>query len=302
MQLLDSISIGRPVTRGPVSLFPLYTHDAPQTDYVPGPVAADTALFHIDEDDDGESVPSLTATVTGTTPVLLVEGETFKGGLQNRVLNVSVLLAPGKHQVPVACVEASRWGARSTMGRAGMRAPRRVRRVKNESVRESLQADGSHSADQGAVWASVDDEITESRANAPTQALHAAYEQAAADGDDTARAIEELARLGPLPGQAGVVVAAGGRCLTADLFDRPETLAVYWGEIVRSHMLDRPDGKAPRPSLGTALRFVRRLQHAEQTETDGVGLGREHHYRDKRVIAQGLEHDGALVHLSVVAA
>jgi len=39
---------------------------------VPGPVAADTALFQIDEEP-GALVPSLVATVTGTTPVLLVE-------------------------------------------------------------------------------------------------------------------------------------------------------------------------------------------------------------------------------------
>jgi len=301
MQLLDSISIGRPVTRGPVSLFPLYTHGARQADYVPGPVAADTALFQIDEEP-GASVASLVATVTGTTPVLLVEGETFTGGLQNRVLNVTVLLAPGTHQVPVACVEAARWGARSQMGRAGVRAPRRVRRVKNESVHEARRMHGEAVADQGAVWASVDDEIAEIHAAAPTRALHDAYAHAVAEPDDTAPAIEALVRLGPLPGQAGVVVAAGGRCLTADLFDRPETLAVYWGEILRSHLLDCPDRIAARPSLGTALRFVRRLKNAEQTESQGVGLGRERHYRDKRVVAQGLEHDDALVHLSVVAA
>ena len=119
MFTLDTISIGQPITRGPFALFPLYTHGGRGLDYVPGPVATADGLITIDEQP-GAEVPTLAAHVAGSAPVLLIEGETFVGGLQNRVLNVSVLLAPGDQELPVACVEAHRWGSRGRHDALGL--------------------------------------------------------------------------------------------------------------------------------------------------------------------------------------
>ena len=114
-------------------------------------------------------------------------------------------------------------------------------------------------------------------------------------------AAEALARTGPLPGQTGVVVAAGGRCLAAELFDRPETLQAYWRQIVTGYVHDLPAHDAAPPSVSRALRFVGRVQRAQHTAVAGVGLGTEHHWSSDRVIAHGLEWDDELVHLSVLA-
>src|SRR3954454_16350386 len=152
MQTLDTLSIGRPITRGPLALFPLYAHDRAGIDYVPGPIAAARGLIAVGEQP-GATVPTLAATISGPSPVLLIEGETFVGGLQNRVLNVSVLLAPGKQELPVSCVGARRWGSRAHMTRSDLRAPRRVRRVKNASVAREVRESGAKYADQSAVWA-----------------------------------------------------------------------------------------------------------------------------------------------------
>jgi hypothetical protein len=302
MQTLDTLSIGRPVTRGPFALFPLYTHAGRNIDYVPGPLATANGVITVDEQP-GAVVPTLAAHVSGTSPVLLIEGETFVGGLQNRILNVSVLLAPGHQELPVACVEAHRWGSRAGMARSELRAPRRVRRVKNASVANALRSTGVRHADQGAIWEQVDETLAASQADAPTASLHAAF---AADFTDESKSIrpviEELVAVGPLPDQAGVVVAAGGRCLTAELFDCHETLTAYWPTIVLASALDMPSKRAPRPSIADALRFVRRVARAQETSNPGVSLGRERHFIDAKVVAQALEYDGSLVHLSVLAA
>jgi hypothetical protein len=302
MQTLDTLSIGRPVTRGPLALFPLYTHAAHVTDYVPGPLATANGLLVVDEQP-GAAVPTLAAHVSGSAPVLLIEGETFVGGLQNRVLNVSVLLAPGDQDIPVACVEARRWGARAAMTRSEMRAPRRVRRVKNASVAAAVRSTGARYADQGAVWAQVDETLAATEADAPTASLHAAFAAVCSDEDGSIMSVvEELVALGPLREQTGVVVAAGGRCLMAELFDRSDTLAAYWPTIVCASMLDMPTTRLRRPSIGEALRFVRRVAKAQATSNPGVSLGNERHFVDTKVVAQALEHSGTLVHLSVLAA
>ena len=101
----------------------------------------------------------------------------------------------------------------------------------------------------------------------------------------------------------GVIVAIGDRCVSAELFDRPETLAAFWDEIIASIALDVPkriDG--PRPSVSRALRFLRRVLRAEVESTPGVGLGTEYRFRSERIAAQGLAVDDRLVCLSVLAA
>jgi hypothetical protein len=159
------------------------------------------------------------------------------------------------------------------------------------------------------VWRAVDDELSALRLESATSALHRAFDDLdrtiAARGaarDPIAAAVADLAGRGPLPGQTGVVVAAGGRCLAADLFDVPGTLAEYWRQIVTSHAFDLPSDGGEVPSIDRALRFVRRVRHARRTNARGVGLGTEHHYESDRIVANALQWDGSLVHLSVLAA
>lgn len=310
MNLLEALSIGRPITRGPLSLYPLYCPSNTPADYVTGPLAASRDMLLVGEADGG-IVPTLSVTNRRDEPLLLIEGETFEGGRQNRVLNVSVLLPHGVSNVPVSCVEAHRWSDDGEMHLSDHRAPRRLRRAKNRSVQHSMRAEGTRHSDQGAVWSAVEATLTARHVPSDTANLHSAFRALDAlrystdtqhSDERAAIAVSELAELGPLPTQTGVVVAAGGRCLAADLFDRPDTLTTYWREIVMSHAFDLPSQAADAPSLDRALRFVRRVMHAEHIAIPGVGIGTEHHWASDRIVANGIEWDRSLVHLSVVVA
>jgi hypothetical protein len=83
------------------------------------------------------SVPSVVAEADGVD-VLLLDGDTIVGGLQNRIVNVSIWLKAGVlTHIPVSCLEQGRWrdghdlGAGRSGGRgfgAGQRAdPRSAR-------------------------------------------------------------------------------------------------------------------------------------------------------------------------------
>ena len=70
--------------------------------------------FRITEVDAAGSVPELIAFNPLDTPVLLYDGEELLGAKQNRILNVTVLVAPkSETKIPVSCVEQGRWHARS---------------------------------------------------------------------------------------------------------------------------------------------------------------------------------------------
>ena len=103
---LETAAIGRPITRAGISFFPVYLTGNDVPEIATGPAAERV----IDELNDA-SVPDLTVTNPGKTPLLLIEGEQFIGGKQNRTVNISVLVAAGATlKIPVSCLEAGRWG------------------------------------------------------------------------------------------------------------------------------------------------------------------------------------------------
>ena len=60
------------------------------------------------------SVPELLAHNPLDASVLLYDGEELIGAKQNRILNVTVLVAAASEtRIPVSCVEEGRWRARS---------------------------------------------------------------------------------------------------------------------------------------------------------------------------------------------
>jgi hypothetical protein len=231
----------------------------------------------------------------------LVEGETVTGGQQNRVLNVSVLVPGGATiNVPVSCVEAGRWNGRSAFERGRTFAPRRVRRVKNMTVSDSVRRGGTKSSDQGAVWNSIDYELDRLKVDSSTRAIHASELLFEAD-NQLANAAQELAGIGPLPGQCGIVLGHGKRIVAAEIFATPELLAANWEALIRAALLDAPEFVEGRPSVSRALRFVTRLGTARGTRSPGVGLGEELHLETTKMVGQALVLDGAVVHASAFA-
>ena len=152
---LERAAVGRPITRLGISLFPVYLPGNDLQEITTGP---NSGL--VIEELRASKVPSLEVTNPTKRPVLIPEGEQLIGGLQDRVLNTSVLVAPSTHlDIPVSCLEQGRWGDRREFARGRAFAPRRTRRAKNASVADSIRREGSRRSDQAAVWNSIDQEL-----------------------------------------------------------------------------------------------------------------------------------------------
>ncbi|MGA1748308.1 MAG: ARPP-1 family domain-containing protein, partial [Ilumatobacteraceae bacterium] len=94
---LSKASVGSPITRAGVSIFPVYLHQA-----APGFLTGPDSRLQVTERP-GASVPTLVVTNPNGVPVLITEGETLNGGWQNRVVNVSVLVpAAAELDIPVS--------------------------------------------------------------------------------------------------------------------------------------------------------------------------------------------------------
>jgi hypothetical protein len=301
---LERAAVGVPIIRAGVSLFPVYLFQPLRRTLV----TAQRDAIEITEAE-RESVPTLTVTSAIDDPFLLVEGETLSGGLQQRTLNVSVLVPPRQRlDIPVSCVESGRWRGDRTFSGSSGHVSRRVRRAKSATVYENLRHGGSKRTDQRLVWDAVGYELsrldvasdTDNFADAD-RVLDAPVGSDRSQWSRLAQAVDDLAGSGPLPGQCGVVVAHGARVVAAEVFASPELLAGQWTAMTRAQMLDAPTRISGRPSASKALRFLRSLANGDGIEADGVGLGRERHVRTKRLIGQLLTWDDAIVHASAFA-
>jgi hypothetical protein len=227
--------------------------------------------------------------------LLLLEGSILEGGWQHRALIKSVIV-PGRAscEIPVVCVEQNRWGGSAEQSTGTKVAPVAVRVAMKGIVRDNQGNVAQSAPDQSRVWSSVASYQTRHGAQAPTASLVDIENQ-------VKRNIAAMAKIEPLPGQRGVVVAILGQPIAFELFDHPDTLEERLQGMLESYLLDAADRPYKKTSGQAARDFVLLVSKlkldAEPQERRTVRL----HSRNSRyVVAEALQHQGALVHVSCI--
>lgn len=231
--ITDAITVGEPDIVGPLAVYPLF---GPPTNLIYRAFADPGAGASITELEGGASVNDLLVHNEGDQPVLLYEGEEITGAQQNRVLDVSVLIAAGsKTRIPVSCVEQGRWDGRrhrELFRPSRQAADPRMRRLKSRRARTNAAAGLEARADQGEVWDEVQLRQHEFEAASPTAAMADIYE---AHRDRLARFREGVSRRDD---QCGSVAVIGGRIAMLDFVGRADVYAVLHDAIVEGYALD----------------------------------------------------------------
>lgn len=289
---LENAAIGSPITRLGVSFFPVYLQD----NTLPAIDTGESSGLIVSEYDVATVGALQVANPTGK-PILIVEGEHFTGGKQNRTINATVLVPAGsKLDIPVSCLEQGRWGRHRAWRRAEAFAPESIRRRKRTSVNRSFSVNRDRRSDQHAIWDDISAMMLREGVASPTGAAEE-LEETYRRHRSHRKTVEALVERGPLPGQCGMVVAHGRDVTAMDLFGAPHLLRKHWGALVRSHFIEtRPS--TGRPSATLALRRVRRLGTSTAETAPGVGLGCEHRVTGRRLTGQALVLDDALIHAS----
>ena len=108
--VLAGLTIGEPLHHHNLTLFPLLWPNSQESSYTLLQQAIEAGEAVVEEVNEAGSVPNLLLNNKGHRPVLIPEGDILMGAKQNRVVNVTVLVAPlTKFTVPVSCVEQGRW-------------------------------------------------------------------------------------------------------------------------------------------------------------------------------------------------
>jgi hypothetical protein len=146
------------------------------------------------------------------------------------------------------------------------------------------------------VWAEVARKHALLGARSPTGAMRDAYEERASDLEAMTRSFAR-----PKPEQTGVVVAVGGRAVSFDGFDRPETLTRLWPRLVRGYAMEALGEPERQTERETAERFVAAIGSAKATAHDAVGLGTEVVLTAPGTVAGALVWEGSVVHVAAFA-
>ncbi len=229
------IEVGAPDLAGSLAVFPLF---GPQSalEYTSFSRAHGDGRVEITELEGGASVNDLTIVNRDKGPVLLYEGEELIGAQQNRVLDISLLVAAeSKTRIPVSCVEQGRWDGgrhREAFTPSRQTADPELRKLKNRRVRERVAAGGEARADQGEVWSEVASRINELDTPSPTGAMSDLYERRR----DSLDSLREPIALHE--GQIGAVCAIGGRISILDLVGRADVWADLHPALIEGYALD----------------------------------------------------------------
>jgi hypothetical protein len=286
------IQMGEPVEHRGIMLAPLFPCSRPRARYI----TLDEALklgLRLTEVNDLGSVPEVLAANPTGVGVLLCDGEELIGAKQNRILNVTVLVAAGsKVRLPVSCVEQGRWSPGSgAFSAAGHAAYPELRRRKAERLAAAPLRLGIA---QDEVWSAVAEKSIRLGAFSPTGAQAHIF---ASRGRELANL---RGRFAPEPGQAGSVVAFGPDLLCLDYVSRPEAFSRLYPKLLDGYLLDaleRLDGE-PAPAARLEA-FVNSSLAAPRRREPSVGLGEDVRVSAKGLVGSGLELDGELLQLSV---
>ena len=296
-RLFEGVATGEARTHRKLSMLALMGADRPGPAYLLLNDAMAAGLVTVGELSEGGSVPELLLENRADRPVLAVDGQELIGARQNRVLNLSLLLAAAsKTVVPVSCVEQGRWRYESrdfSPSRNMMFASAKM--SKSSHVTRSMRRDGSRHSDQGDVWDRVASKFEALGKESPTMAMDRVFVDFDADLGGFAQALT------PVEGQRGAVYLVDGVLAGVELFDRAATFAALHESLTRSYAMDALEAERRKPAhrdVADAAQFLSMLSTTEAEVWPAVGLGEDWRSSDAAVVLGALVVDGVAVHAS----
>jgi hypothetical protein len=299
--ICENLRLGSLQTHKSLSVFPLIANasTASSMNYLMLDAALATDGFKIEEISESGTVPQLAAQNDLDQPVFLLDGDEIVGAKQNRIFNLSMMLAPRSlTQIPVSCVEAGRWNRRSSKFAASGRTQFSGGRArKMRSVSESLAMKKGASSDQHQVWDDIAQKMRRMGSESKTSAMADIFEQRAASLKSYTDALK------PIHDAVGAVFAIGNRIVGMEVFDRASTYAAVAGKIIAGYALDAEEVEAEAaPSEAQVMAMVQLVMSAATVAYPVPGLGTAVRLAGAEIFGAGLVVDDRCVHLAAFAA
>ena len=284
-----------------MAVFPLLSDRESAADYLLLDEALNANLILITEVGEGGSVPELKVENRSDKNLLILDGEELVGAKQNRIVNVTLLIAAyASLTIPVSCVEQGRWSYRSKHFMSKERVmPPRMRMRKNAAVYNSLVNRGKFEGNQGETWDLIQDKIAMLKVNSETAALSDVYDKEQQSIGDYLKHFTEQER------QTGMLVMINNRVIGCDCFARHDTMKKVFPKLVRSYVLDaievQSDNKETLTSNLQAASFIEDVGTCAVEERPSLSLGTDVRIMSQTVIGSALSLNDEIIHLTAFA-
>ncbi len=302
-QFFQHIKVGAKQSHKNMTLYCLLAAREADADFLTLDDALNERVLQVTEVDDAGEVPELKVRNRSDRKILVLDGEELVGAKQNRVLNVTILIAPESETViPVSCVEQGRWSYRSReFGSARRAMSASMRKKKSETVAMSLEEEGSFRSDQGTVWAEIDAKYARMATPAsPTMAMADLYEAHRETSEDYLKAFR------PVDNQIGMVVFIDGEVAGVELLGKFESLKKNHSKLVHSYVMDALETldakKIKARSKASKARANKILESAGKAAVEkrkSVALGQDVRLESDEVVGAGLEFEGQVLQMTV---
>jgi hypothetical protein len=282
--------LGTPTVVGALSVFPVFGPPV-LFDYLPLATAL-TRGARISELPSGPSVRDVLITNPTGEAVLVYEGQQILGALQNRSFDRTILVpAYTELPVPVSCIEQGRWnhgGKGHEFTVSPHAADPALRAAKRQDSNRSRR-DGR--ADQGRVWAAVDERLARFGRSSQSASLEEMF-AGPIDGKPNPAAITHQ------PGQVGALASVAGRPVALDIVSREPAFAELLPALVEGYALQAVGAQPRDGDAARAERFLRRALTAHRMPAIGGGLGASFTLGAARMEGAGLRLNAELIALS----
>jgi len=281
-----------------LTLIPLLGEARREPDYITLDEALEQKTARVLEVSESGDVPNLLFDNQGGRKVLLVDGDELVGAKQNRIINLTILVAAHSQvEIPVSCVEAGRWGYRSPEFESLKRSMySRARAAKAEHVTVRLRRSGERYANQAQVWDNVAECSMDLGVDSPTDAMGDIFNQ----HEKRLRGYREAFKAHA--GQVGAVFVVDGKVQGIEVFEDPKPLSRYLERLVESYAVDAMRSKTRR-SPGTPLQeavkdFLGRVGQAEGEAYASIGIGEDLRLSGESLAGGALLVEDRVVHLA----
>jgi hypothetical protein len=256
--------LGEGVTFGVIRIFPIYSNrevDVPQ-EYLSLAEAQEKELVEISELKESATVNTVEITNKADKPIYVISGDIIKGGNQDRVIAMDMVILPGKNESVAAgvfCVERGRW-AESGMGG-------RFAASDGQACLNLKKCLGKGGVSQSEVWSKVG-EINEKLG---TESSTGTYRRALEDNSVESKLepyIEEFTEEFKNDDKiVGFAVCVGKKVIACDIFLNPLLLAKMRDKLITSYVMGAltEEDKPGAPSV-TAAEVAKFLKQAEEAE------------------------------------
>lgn len=234
--------------------------------------------------------------------VFMSDGDILAGAKQNRVLNSSVLIAPGKTIIiPVSCIEQGRWKYKTReFSSSDYSTPSFMRYKKASNVKRNLNVNSRHETSQSEIWKSVMFYEENYKSGSSTSNLSDVFDCRKEDLENSAKSFEIES------GSNGIAIFLNKRLVNIEVFNKDVIYNEYFPKLIKgvyfeANLQTKQKNDLNEDDAFTKVKeFFDGLTYMKFDEHKGVGAGIEKRFDTAEMTGFELNYENYSVHIAAL--